>query len=363
MAIEFSNDRWEQVKDTYGKWWEGNLSRPIIPVVLTGADPGRKKPDAPLLSQQTSLDLSFSANDLIDRIDYELSGNVYLGDSFPYFNMDCFGPGVLAAFLGARPDNSTGTIWFHCDEIKELKDLHFEYDPDNIWLRRVKDLYQAADNRWRGQVVMGMVDLGGVLDILATFRTTEHLLTDLYDEPDEVKRLINELHHVWLQYFDELNSVISRQTPGYSDWSRIYSEKPCYVIQSDFSYMLGPDMFREFVKDDLEGMAKKIPNTLYHLDGAGQLCHLDELLKIKEINAVQWVPGAGALPQDQWPDVYKKISLAGKGIQLWDGFDCIDQVSKDIGTMQGILHITMVDDMRKREYYESKLSLYGVGSQ
>lgn len=360
MTINFDKSRWDYIRDIYGKWWDGKLDRAIIPVVLKGNDPGRPEPKAPLLSQQTSLDLSISAADLIDRIDYELSKNVYLGDSFPCFNMDCFGPGVLAAFLGARPGNETGSIWFHCDEDKELKDMHFEYDPENVWFKRVKEIYAEACKRWNGQVLMGMVDLGGVLDVLATFRSTDKLLMDLYDEPEEVKRLVGELHELWIRYYNEINEVISIATPGYSDWSRIYSEKPSYVIQCDFSFMIGTEMFKEFAKDELIALTEKIPHTIYHLDGPGELRHLDELLSIKNLNAVQWVPGAGAPKQNEWSEVYQKISEAGKGIQVWDGFDCVDEIAKQIGTYAGIQHWDIIGDISQIDEFKKRLLSYGI---
>ena len=118
MSIHFSEDRWEKIKRDYGAWWAHKLDRPLVNVQIESYEPDRPQPAAPLLSQSTALDLRWSADELIDRIDYELSKIEYLGDSYPYFNMDCFGPGVLAAFLGADPDNSTGSIWFKPKEIK-----------------------------------------------------------------------------------------------------------------------------------------------------------------------------------------------------------------------------------------------------
>ena len=58
MAIDFTPERWAQVKETYRKWWAGELDRPIIPIELVGRDPGRPQPEAPLLSQATCADLS-----------------------------------------------------------------------------------------------------------------------------------------------------------------------------------------------------------------------------------------------------------------------------------------------------------------
>ncbi|MBT3276172.1 MAG: hypothetical protein HN368_23695, partial [Spirochaetales bacterium] len=57
--------------------------------------------------------------------------------------------------------------------------------------------------------------------------------------------------------------------------------------------------------------------SIYPLDGPGALRHLDALLDIKALDAVQWVPGAGNEGFSKWIDVYKKIQAAGKGIQIF----------------------------------------------
>jgi hypothetical protein len=362
VSIHFDDSRWETLKKNYEAWWDHTLERPLIAVRLSGHDPGRPQPKAPVLSQATALDLSYTAEEIIDRLDYELSKLEFLGDAYPYVNMDCMGPGVLSAFLGAIPDNSTGRIWFHPTEEKELKDLHFAYDPDNIWFRRVKDLYHAANQRWHGKVVMGMVDLGGVLDTLAVFRGTDNLLFDLYDEPEEVKRLVGELHQLWMRYYDELCGILEECNQGYTDWSRIFSAKRSYVIQSDFSFMISNEMFREFALDELKQCTEELPHTLYHLDGPGEIKHLDDLLKLEQLNAVQWVPGAGAPDQTHWPEIYQKIHQAGKGIQLWDGYQCIETVGSQIGTYRGIHHFHMEGDgdLKDLEYHQNMLKKFGV---
>ncbi len=331
MPIDFSAERWDAVRETYSQWWAGELERPIIPVMMFGRDAGRPMPDAPLLCQPTCHDLTIPVQDLIDRIDYELSTYVYLGDAFPGFNMDCFGPGVIAALLGGRLDNSSGQVWFFPPDDRPITEIHFEYDPDNVWLKRIKDIYAAGMERWQGQVLMGMTDLGGNLDILSAFRPSERLLLDLYDHPDEVKRLTWEAHEMWHRFYDEFNAILQPFNPGYSDWSGIYSDRPNYMLQSDFSYMIGPRMFDEFAKPELEATCARLPYSLYHLDGVGQLAHLDSLLTIDDLDGVQWVPGDGKPDCAHWPDVYQKIHASGKKIQLLGGFDVIDAVVEQIG--------------------------------
>lgn len=360
MSIQFTEERWEKIKEMYDAWWAGTLERPILPVVIKGRKPEREEPKAPLLSQQTSLDLSIPVADLIDRIDYELSQNIYLGDAYPYYNMDCFGPGVLSAFLGAIPDNSTGQIWFAPKEIKELSELHFEYDSENVWFNRVKEIYREANKRWNGQVVMGMVDLGGILDVLAVFRGTDNLLFDLYDGPEEVHRLVKELHELWIRYYNELCDILAPVAKGYSDWSKIFSSERSYVIQCDFSFMISNEMFKEFALEELVWLTNEIPNTIYHLDGPGELNHLKDIVEISNLNAVQWVPGAGAPIQQEWPDVYQTIHKEHKGIQIWEGTDCLKTISEQIGTTKGILHWDIYETMDNYDKMLEVLKSYSI---
>ncbi len=52
--------------------------------------------------------------------------------------------------------------------------------------------------------------------------------------------------------------------------------------------------------------------------------HLDSLLSIKELSAIQWVYGAGNGRASDWLHVYRKCQAAGKGLQLHLDLDEID---------------------------------------
>ncbi len=341
------------------------MNRPIVPVVLLNSrDPGRPAPKAPLLTQANCHDFSISPEDAIDAIDYILSSVEFLGDAYPYFNMDVFGPGVISAYMGGRLDNSSGQVWFYPSEDDlPIQEIHFEFNPENRWFQRTVALYRAGMERWQGSVLMGMTDIGGNLDILSAWRPGEKLLMDLYDHPEEVKRLTWEAHESWHQYYAALNAVLQPLNPGYSDWSTIYSEQPSYMLQSDFSYMISPKMFAEFVKPELAATCKRLPLSFYHLDGIGQIPHLDSLLEIEELDGVQWVPGDGKPDCAHWPELYQKIHAAGKKIQLINGgFNAIDSVTAQIGTARGIHLWNLYAPAEEKAAIQDKLKTYGIDS-
>jgi hypothetical protein len=120
MPIAFSPQRWQTVRENARRWWKGELERPLIHMTVGGRKPGRPEPRLPGVSRDTtSYDLSVPPEDIVDRWDYNLSCIEYLGDAFPCVWPD-FGPGVAAAFMGARPEPGMGTVWFHPEKVQEI---------------------------------------------------------------------------------------------------------------------------------------------------------------------------------------------------------------------------------------------------
>lgn len=335
MSIDFSQSRWDEVKNNAALWWEGKLGRPLIHAHVADREPDRSRPVLDKLTYAEIFDLSVPAADIVDYWDYELSRFSYLGDAFPcvWANL---GPGILSTFLGAEPRYDDATVWFCFDGKDDISEISLKYDPDAKWLLRIKDIYRAAMERWEGLVQVSMTDLGGNLDIVSTFRPSEKLLLDLYDAPSEVKRLVWEAHEAWWQAFEDINSVLQPVNPGYTAWTPIFSQTPYYMLQCDFCYMIGPDMFDEFVKPELEESCNKLDHPFYHLDGPGQLAHLDSLVSIEQLSGVQWIPGEGAAPPEEWPEVYSRIHSAGKKTQTYSK-KALDTVIAECGSAENVV--------------------------
>ena len=349
MSIAFDQDRWAKIKHDYQLWWDHKLKRPLIHVTINkGQSPDRPEPSLPYRHFTSHYDLSVASEAIVDRWDYQILQQNWLGDGFPSIWPN-FGPGVAAAFMGADIVNNPHTSWFVPREIKEPKDLRLTYQPNNVWLERVKSLCRLSMERWQGMVQVGMTDLGGNLDIVSSFRPSEALLFDLYDQPDQIKRLTWEAHTLWWRYYDELNNVLRPVNPGYTAWTPIYSAQPYYMLQCDFCYMISPEMFDEFVKPELAACCRKLTHAFYHLDGIGELPHLESLLSIPELKGVQWIPGDGKPDMRHWPEVYRRIRKAGKLVQLFGPPEVLDAVVDQVGSPEGIILFTSFDASKESE--------------
>jgi hypothetical protein len=105
-------------------------------------------------------------------------------------------------------------------------------------------------------------------------------------------------------------------------------------VQCDFSCMIGPEMFKEFVVPPLAEQCARLDYSMYHLDGTQAVHHLDALLAIDSLDAIEWTPQAG-LPgggDPQWYDIYRRIKAAGKSVQaLGVGLNEIEPLIDAVG--------------------------------
>jgi len=90
---------------------------------------------------------------------------------------------------------------------------------------------------------------------------------------------------------------------------------------------------------------------MYHLDGTQAAIHLDSLLSIDALDAIEWTPQAGIENggHPRWYAMYKKILAAGKSIQIVDARkDEILPLLDAIGG-KGVYIFTRCDTMNEAE--------------
>ena len=326
MSIElhFDDEDWERIERDWSAWWAGELERPMV--MLQNV---QRFSLARELSEEFLLERPIDA--VLDYYQEQLEAMHYYGDAFPKVWPN-FGPGIVAGFLGAdvHCDPDGQTVWFDHAPL-EPRDLSFEHLAANRWWTRVRELTRAAVDRWGDRVAVAHTDLGGAVDILASFRGTQNLLYDLADRPEEVLRLVGEITPLWLDYYEELHSIIQSAGRGTTAWAAIWSPGRCYMFQCDFCYMISPEMFERFVLPDLSTCFGHMDHAFYHLDGKGQIRHLDMLLAEPSLAGIQWIPGAGQPQPEHWMPLLARIRDAGKLCQLYVTANGAREIVREVG--------------------------------
>jgi hypothetical protein len=343
--LRFTEEDWARVERDTMAWWAGELERPLVWLVgrdPTAEVPGRQRPRYRYLSNYP---LDMPAEAIVDEYEPAYAAARFYGDAFPAWWTN-FGPGIMAGFLGAQVHSvhePQETVWFTPPDGRPgwspavpgrgipIDQLVPAYQADNPWWRRVQDVTRAMVERWDGRLAVGMTDLGGNLDILASFRGTEGLLYDVMDAPEEVERRAGEVTALWLRYYDELDAIIRAPCRGTTCWSPIWSTGKTYMLQCDFSYMISPAMFERFVLPDLTACCAHLDHGFYHLDGKGEIPHLDMLLSIERLRGIQWIPGDGQPPPEAWLPLLKRIRDGNKLCQVFVSAEGARTIVRNLG--------------------------------
>jgi hypothetical protein len=256
----------------------------------------------------------------LEAVDRWVETTDFVAEAIPYFAPD-FGPDQFAAFFGATlscVEGSEGTSWVEPIVDDWEKALPLERDPKNLYWQRILDYSRMLRERGRGRYVVGACDLHSNADTMLALRGPERLCLDFYECPELIEQAMRQVRAAYQPIYEGLYQAggMSRDT-GSIGWIPFWSEGRYATIQCDFICMVSPAISRRYIIPALEEEAGYLDHCIYHLDGPGALPHLDDILAIVDIDAVQWVPGAGKPPMHTWLDVLLRCQAAGKGLQIY----------------------------------------------
>lgn len=266
-------------------------------------------------SWETLKDRWFDHQYIVDEFIDDLDRQSFLGETFPFYFPN-LGPNVYAAYYGSRLEYGEDTSWAE-PIIKNWGDVEKIEFCKNEEYQKILELTHYALERCPGKFMVGYTDLHPGMDCLAAWRDTQELLIDLYDEPDEVKRAAVKAGTDFHQIFHDYDNLLKAHKQLSVTWMGIPSFGTMHIPSCDFSAMISPDQFIEFCLPGILAEMKGMTHNIFHMDGRGVARHLDTLLQIKELDAIQWVQGVNE-DKDiaQWIPMIKKIQNHGKSIVL-----------------------------------------------
>jgi 5-methyltetrahydrofolate--homocysteine methyltransferase len=197
----------------------------------------------------------------------------------------------------------------------DVTDLCLDEDnPGYVYAMEV--LHRAAEES-RGKCIPSIGAFGGPGDTLAALRGTEQLLIDCVERPEAVREAELFLMDMWCEFYDRCHALVREACDGGSCfWMDLWSPGKCYACANDFSYNISPGMFRDIFLPAVERQVAFLDHSIYHLDGVNAFGHLDAILEIEDLDAVQVLPGAGQPGPLHHMETLRKVQHAGKGLHI-----------------------------------------------
>ncbi|MCL2093537.1 MAG: hypothetical protein FWH12_05000 [Treponema sp.] len=340
--IQFK-DNWEETRQRYDAWLQQQKTdRPLMNLQGRLEEPrGLIAPmEEPEITDRN--DRYLNVENRFPRMMNRYDRTLFLAESYPSTSAG-FGSPTMAVYLGSEPIFAENTVW-HTHWINSYENLELVYDENQkYWKMQVDMLKRLKELTVDTDIILSFPDIVENLDILAAMRGTTPLLMDLYDFPDEVKKALKQITDLYTVYYNHMYDIIRRPdgSSSYGAYS-VYGSGKSAKLQSDFAAMISPEHFEEFVMPCLRQQCEDLDSIVFHLDGVEMIPHLDMLLSLDKLGAIQWTPPPGTAEikaaNERWFPLYKRIRDGGKG--LWFSLveygpdDCVaaaDKIIKEIG--------------------------------
>jgi len=309
---------WRESRQRLTDWWAGKpVDRAIAQVraPLTPAKPLRAAYLDGCPAKYTDFDTVFN------NLDFGLERTFWGGELLPW-HFVYLGPMFNLTFLGCEPNFTPTTTWYEpiASNLDEL--LHLEWDRDNRWWLLALEMVRRSAQRANGSYLTSGKGISSIIDTIAGLLGNENLLVAMAEEPDKLKAVRDRIAAWGEEAYAKGWRAAGGTQDGTIDWMGIWSPGKVVTAQCDFCVMISPEMFRDFVKEDLESSFAFADHCVYHLDGEEQIRHLDILLSIEKLKLIQWVPSeranqTGYKDPMNWLSLFKRIQEAGKSVLVY----------------------------------------------
>jgi hypothetical protein len=247
----------------------------------------------------------------VDVFERSIQGRTFYGETFPIYWPN-LGPNVYAAFYGLELEFGEVTSWTH-PAVRHWDDLDgLELDPDNIYLQKIDELTQHALERCPGKYLVGYTDLHPGLDCAAAWRGMDQLCLDMVDHPEEAEGLARLSIADFQSIYDHFDARLRAAGQPSSSWMGIPCFGRMHIPSCDFSALISPRFFEQYALPILEHEVQTMTHNIFHVDGKRVARHLDMILSVPQVHAIQWVQGVGDdQPIMQWVPFIQEIQARG----------------------------------------------------
>lgn len=238
-------------------------------------------------------------------------------DALPFIRVD-LGPCCLPGLMGLEREYGADTAWSHAFIRDDWSNAPaWTLDRQSAGWTLFDTLMQAAAGAARGNCPLATPNLGGPCDILTNLRGATELCLDTLDRPERVAAETAAMMPALREADLFMRETAVRQGVELIHWHLLASDRPYVIAECDLLFSVGPDVAAQVCLPDIERQSRLAPRCVFHLDGAGSARHIEALLEIPTLHAIQYTPGAGTPSALAWLDMFRLIQRKGRSLLVF----------------------------------------------
>lgn len=326
-----------------GSWLSGFYVNQQYPRMAAAMQPG------PILPEHISIEA------FLQDVDALWAEYNELGDDYPFSMGAFYGVPWLEAIMGC-PIFFSGTNLYASPCIANWSSYDWTRPAlDNPWARKLLDCLDALVKHSNGRFACGPTLMRGPADMCSAMRGGTSMVLDLYDCPDNVRRLAELCADVWIEIGQAQLELVPESENGYlvgCSGLRCWMPAKGVWLQDDAVSLLSPRFYDDIFLPQVRRIARQFPCVAFHLHG-NILWPVDLLLSVDEIDVLELNYDVGVCKLEQVSAAWKKIQarkpcLAFADVTLGE----LEQILAELpatGLSLQTLSLTMEDAKAKRD--------------
>jgi hypothetical protein len=314
--IDDIQEDWEMTKKRSIHWWENELVDRAL-VQVTAPKQGTKRnvwPGEVLTTETPWTDIDY----MIWRMLEDIRTTCYCGEAIPLFYHNWSAGHAL--LMGCEPQFAPDTVWTDPIPVSESGYPPIHFLREGHWWQWMREGTLRAAQASQGRYFVLPVWGNHAADNLALIRGSQALMMDIVENPAWVRQAARLVSDILIEVSEALWPLVGEEVSGLEgsvNYCGTWSPGRTLGFDCDISCMLSTKQFEDIFLPPLIETMRTVKHRIYHLDGTVALQHLDLLLSVPEIHAIQWVPGAGREEILRWVPLIRRIQQAGKSVLVY----------------------------------------------
>jgi len=227
--------------------------------------------------------------DFLDDFDRLFLEHEKVGDDLFWSAAPLEGFPWMEAIVGCSVYASSDTYWTEPylnspDEIDKIK-----LSSENKWLQKILEFREVLITHAQGRypVATSFTPVRGPGDMMGAALGQERLCLELYDNPENVKRLASIYTDIWIKVAKAQNKQTPKFLNGYVvPFYNIWAPDVCQYMQEDALAYFSPKFYKEILLENHIKIANSFKYPLIHLHPDSLYC-LKELYKIESLKIIE----------------------------------------------------------------------------
>jgi len=193
----------------------------------------------------------------------------------------------LEAMLGCRVQIGNESVWAEEGRFEYAELDRIDFSDENPWRRKYLEFVRTLKAHLGDRMPVGQPILRGPSDMIAAMRGSSEMVFDLYDRPDEFRRLAERCTEFAIRLVSAQHAVSGPFAGGYLiEQLGLWAPDRLVRLQEDSSALFSPDLYATLLQPWDRRMAEAFPYAAIHLHSSS-LFLLDRILDVKALGCIQ----------------------------------------------------------------------------